>query len=69
MEYVSTPQGKNIKVIVPIDDYKKMQKKLKAIEKIEKLNIDIEDLVDFALIKKTRNEKSISLHEYCKNEG
>ncbi|MDP3149408.1 MAG: hypothetical protein Q8N83_09805 [Ignavibacteria bacterium] len=57
MEYISTLQGKNIKVIVPIDDYKKMQKRLKAIEKIEKLNIDIEDLVDFTLVKKTRGKK------------
>jgi hypothetical protein len=46
-----------------------MQKKLKAIEQIEKLNIDIEDLVDFALVKKTRGEKSVSLREYFKNEG
>jgi hypothetical protein len=69
MEYISTSQGKNIKVIVPIDDYKKMQKKLKAIEKIEKLDIDIEDLVDFALVKKTRSEKSVSLREFFKNEG
>jgi len=69
MEYISTPQGKNIKVIVPIDDYKKMQKKLKAIEQIEKLNIDIEDVVDFALVKKTRSEKSVYLREYFKNEG
>lgn len=69
MEYISTAQGKNIKVIVPIDDYKKMQKKLKALEKVEKLNIDIDDLVDFALVKKTRGEKSVSLREYFKNEG
>jgi|GEM_PF-2106491 len=69
MEYISTPGGKNIKVILPIDDFKKMQNKLKAIEKIEKLNIDIEDLIDFALIKKTRGEKSISLRQYAKNEG
>lgn len=69
MEYISTAKGKNIKVIVPIDDYKKMQKKLKALEKVEKLNIDIDDLVDFALVKKTRSEKSVSLREYFKNEG
>jgi len=69
MEYISTPQGKNIKVILPIGDYLKMQKKLKVVEKIEKLNIDIEDLVDFALVKKTRSEKSISLREYIKNES
>jgi len=69
MEYISTAQGKNIKVIVPIEDYKKMQKKLKALEKVEKLNIDIDDLVDFALVKKTRSEKSVSLREYFKNEG
>jgi len=69
MEYISTAQGKNIKVIVPIDGYKKRQKKLKALEKVEKLNIDIEDLVDFALVKKTRSEKSVSLREYFKNEG
>lgn len=69
MEYISTAQGKNIKVIVPIDDYKKMQKKLKALEKVEKLNIDIDDLVDFALVKKTRSEKSVSLREYFKNKG
>lgn len=69
MEYISTAQGKNIKVIVPIGDYKKMQKKLKALEKVEKLNIDIDDLVDFALVKKTRSEKSVSLREYFKNEG
>ena len=61
MEYICTEQGKKIKVILPIDDYKKMQRKLKAVEKIEKLNFDIVDLVDFALVKKTRGEKSISL--------
>ena len=69
MEYISTPQGENIKVIVPIDDYKKMQKKLKAIEKMEKLDIDIEDFLDFVLVKKTRSEKSVSLREFFKNEG
>ena len=61
MEYICTEQGKKIKVILPIDDYKKMQRKLKAVEKIEKLNFDIVDLVDFALVKKTRREKSVSL--------
>mgnify|MGYP001573720274 FL=1 len=67
MEFIRTSRGKNIKVIIPIDDYKKIQRKIKLVEHLEKLNIPFEDFFDYLLVKKTRKEKSVSLSKYLKN--
>ncbi len=67
MEFIRTARGKNIKVIIPIDDYKKIQRKIKLVERLEKLNIPFEDFFDYLLVKKTRKEKSVSLSKYLKN--
>lgn len=67
MEFIRTTRGKNIKVIIPIDDYKKIQRKIKLVERLEKLNIPFEDFFDYLLVKKTRKEKSVSLSKYLKN--
>ncbi|MCX6149116.1 MAG: hypothetical protein NTX22_01180 [Ignavibacteriales bacterium] len=69
MEYIRTPEGKDIKVIIPISEYKKIKKKIKVIEKLEKLEISPEDILDYALIKKTRGEETISLSDFLKNES
>jgi hypothetical protein len=67
MEFIRTARGKNIKVIISIDDYKKIQRKIKLVERLEKLNIPFEDFFDYLLVKKTRKEKSVSLSKYLKN--
>ncbi|MEK6553156.1 MAG: hypothetical protein AABZ54_06875 [Bacteroidota bacterium] len=67
MEFIRTSKGKNIKVIISIDDYKKIQRKIKLVEHLEKLNIPFEDFFDYLLVKKTRKEKSVSLSKYLKN--
>lgn len=69
MEYIRTQDGKDIKVIIPISEYEKLQEKIKILNDLEKLNMSSEDLRDLALIKQTRGEDSISLSDYLKNEG
>jgi|WetSurMetagenome_2_1015567.scaffolds.fasta_scaffold153386_2 hypothetical protein len=69
MEFIRTSKGKDIKVILPLAEYEKMQKKIKLLDKLEKLKITTDDLVDLALVRKTRGEKSIPLQEYLKNES
>lgn len=69
MEYIRTDDGKDIKVILPIQEYEKLNKKIKILDKLEKLNISSEDLVDLLLIRKTRGEKSVPLSTYLKNEN
>ncbi len=66
MEYIRTADGKDIKVVLPIGDYKKLQKKIELFEELEKLNISPEDLIDLLLVRQTRNEKSVSLEDYFK---
>ena len=69
MEYIRTPDGKDIKVILPISEYEKLKEKVKILEELEKLNLSTEDLIDLALIRQTRGEDSISLADYLKNEN
>jgi hypothetical protein len=69
MEYIRTTDGKDIKVIISISEYEKLQKKVKILEKLEKLNLSTEDLIDLALIRQTRGEGSVSLSDYLKNEN
>lgn len=69
MEYIRTPEGKDIKVIIPISEYEKLQEKVKILEKLEKLNLSTDDLIDLALIRQTRGEDSIPLTDYLKNEN
>ena len=42
MEYIRTPEGKDIKVIIPISEYEKLQEKIKIVGKLEKLNLSFE---------------------------
>ncbi len=67
MEYIRTSDGKDIKVIISISEYEKMKEKVKIIDKLEKLNLSFDDLIDLALIKQTRGEDSIPLSAYLKN--
>ncbi len=69
MEYIRTDDGKDIKVILPIQEYEKIKKKIKIIDKLEKLNISSEDLIDLLFIRQTRGEKSIPISAYLKNEN
>ena len=69
MEYIRTQKGKDIKVIIPIAEYEKLQKKVKILDELEKLNLSSEDLLDLALIRQTRGEDSIPLSDYLKNEN
>ena len=69
MEYIRTPDGKDIKVILPISEYEKLKEKVKILEELEKLNLSTEDLIDLALVRQTRGEDSVSLAEYLKNEN
>lgn len=69
MEYIRTPEGKDIKVIIPISEYEKLQEKLKILNKLEELNLSPEDLIDLALVRQTRGEESIPLPDYLKNEN
>lgn len=69
MEYIRTPDGKDIKVILPISEYEKLKEKVKILEELEKLNLSTEDLIDLALIRQTRKEDSIPLSDYLKNEN
>jgi len=64
MEYIRTPEGKDIKVIISISEYNKLQKKVKILDKLEKLNLSPEDLVDLALVRQTRKEDSIPFADY-----
>jgi len=69
MEYIRTPEGKDIKVIIPISEYEKLQEKVKIIDELRKLNLSADDLIDLALIRQTRGEDSIPLTDYLKNEN
>jgi hypothetical protein len=69
MEFIRTSKGKDIKVILPLAEYEKMQKKIKLLDKLEKLKITTDDLIDLAMVRKTRGEKSMLLQEYLKNES
>jgi hypothetical protein len=69
MEYIRTSKGKDIKVILPLSEYEKIQNKIKILDKLAKLNITTDDLIDLALVRKTRGEKSVPLSEYLKNEN
>lgn len=69
MEYIRTDDGKDIKVILPIQEYEKIKKKIKIIDKLDKLNISSEDLIDLLFIRQTRGEKSIPISAYLKNEN
>ena len=64
MEYIRTPEGKDIKVIISIAEYEKLQKKVKILDKLEKLNLTPEDLIDLALVRQTRGEDSIPFADY-----
>jgi len=67
LEYIRTSDGKDIKVIIPISEYEKLKEKLKIVDKLEKLNLSYEDLIDLALIRQTRSEDSIPFLDYLKN--
>ncbi len=69
MEYVRTTEGKDIKVIIPISEYEKLKEKVKIVDKLEKLNLSFEDLIDLALVRQTRGEDSIPFADYLKNEN
>lgn len=69
MEFIRTPEGKDIKVIIPISEFEKLQEKIKILDKLEKLNLSFEDLIDLALVRQTRGEDSIALSDYLKNEN
>jgi hypothetical protein len=64
MEFIRTPEGKDIKVIISISEYEKLQKKVKILDKLEKLNLSHEDLIDLALVRQTRGEESIPFDDY-----
>jgi hypothetical protein len=66
MEYIRTSKGKDIKVIISISEYKELRKKVKIFNKLEKLNLSFEDLVDLALVRQTRGENSIPLSDYLR---
>lgn len=69
MEYIRTREGKDIKVIIPISEYEKLQEKVKILDKLEKLNLSPEDLIDLALVRQTRGEDSVPLSDYLKDEN
>ena len=67
VEYIRTSDGKDIKVIIPISEYEKLKEKVKIVDKLEKLNLSYDDLIDLALIRQTRSEDSIPFSDYLKN--
>jgi len=68
MEYIRNQNGKDVKVILPITEFEQLQKKSKVAETLEQYKIDIADVIDLALVRQTRGEKSVSLEEYLNED-